>query len=578
MESLNYTSKKILEYLPLGLTFFATYPLISFKLIKTHDFYFPIFRLYALNHEIFLNHQIPPRWLNDFALGYGYPFFNYYAPFAYYLALLFFRFFSLGYIFSIHAVFIAGFIIAYLSTYWWVKEILGPAPAVLSALVYVFFPYRLVQVYVRGAFSEFLASCLFPLVFFLFWRLIYRNIKKSTNWFVLVGSGLFYGLIILTHNIMALIFTPILLAYVLLLIFKCRRQADPIRLLLFSITAFLIGLGISSFFWIPALLEIKYVHIARTTTFVNYKDHFVHFFQLFLPNWGFGGSYKGINDGMSFQIGIAPLFFSFLSLFLYKRFTVSLRVYYLFSWIIAILIIFLMLPYSNVLWEIIKPMAYIQLPWRMLALLALPFSLISGFALYGVQNSKITKTFLIILPVISVFPYIWRSANKDRYIPLLKETQINRYYIWNTEIVSKTFGTTLGNEYLPKWVYKMPTEPAFEPLIIYNTKKKGKFFLKQILNRGIRRKWLISCDGDFLIKLNTFFFPGWRIYVNKAPAEAKINSDGTITLFLPAGDYIIEQIFKDTLVRTVSNCISALVLLIILSYVIIRFSSSFFKK
>src|SRR5579871_3187845 len=69
------------------LSFFAIKPLFHLGFFPVHDAAQPqrIFEMYTSLHE----GMFPVRWVKDFGYGYGYPLFNFYAPFAYYLGAFF---------------------------------------------------------------------------------------------------------------------------------------------------------------------------------------------------------------------------------------------------------------------------------------------------------------------------------------------------------------------------------------------------------------------------------------------------------------------------------------------------------
>jgi len=128
----------------------------------------------------------------------------------------------------------------------------------------------------------------------------------------------------------------------------------------------------ASFFIIPAVLEIKDTY--NFTMFEGYYDfnnHFVSISQLLLDNyWGYGLSYPGINDGMSFAIGTIQLisiiisFILFLSLIKKKKFKDKMGIYFTTCFFCGIFFIFMTTNYSVFLWNTLKFLKYLQFPFR----------------------------------------------------------------------------------------------------------------------------------------------------------------------------------------------------------------------
>ncbi|MBK9050803.1 MAG: hypothetical protein IPL78_07790 [Chloroflexi bacterium] len=110
--------------------------------------------------------HFPVRWMPDANYGYGYPFFNYYAPLSIYIAAAF-RLLGFSYVNAIHLAQLSGFLVAGWGMYslarrWWGSEWAG----VLSAAAYTFAPFHMVNIYVRGdSLAEFWAMAFYPWVF-----------------------------------------------------------------------------------------------------------------------------------------------------------------------------------------------------------------------------------------------------------------------------------------------------------------------------------------------------------------------------------------------------------------------------
>src|SRR3989344_1408196 len=183
-----------------------------FKLLKP-GFYsmqddLQVFRLYEMD-KCFSDFQFPCRCVPDAGYGYGYPQFNFYAPGVYYLGELI-HLLGFQYIDSIKILFVLGFMISALGMFILVKEFFGEIPAVISAFVYTYAPFKAQEVYVRGAISEFWGVALLPFILWFSYKFIKEGGKKN-----FLGLSLSISFLLITHNLLPLIFFPVLLLWIL---------------------------------------------------------------------------------------------------------------------------------------------------------------------------------------------------------------------------------------------------------------------------------------------------------------------------------------------------------------------------
>ena len=167
--------------------------------------------------------------------------------------------------------------------------------------------------------------------------------------------------------------------------------------MLFPAAAFALGLGLSAAFFIPALIEQRYIN--QTQWFGKYYDpfqHFVYFFQLFSPAWGFGISQPGPDDiaqgAMSYQLGAVATLLSVITLVLAGRQPAARRreIWFWGAW--AAVSIFLTLGVSAFAWRYVPIVRFAQFPWRYLMLAILPLSILPGTLIadgeWQMANSK----------------------------------------------------------------------------------------------------------------------------------------------------------------------------------------------
>ncbi len=333
-----------------------------------------------------------PRWSPDWTFGYGYPFFIVYGPLATFVGELFHHFLGLGYEASVKAVLALSILASGLAMYGFVRSWLGRNAGLVAAIAYMTIPYHLVDAYVRAALAESVALIFLPLALWGF-----RETIRRPRLAAILGAGVAYAAIMWTSNLVAMVFTPGLAVYVIALLWwRIRderrtaaegRSSAPSLLrslvchLLAPATAFALGLGLSAAFFVPALVEQAYIN--RTQWFGQYYDpaqHFVYFFQLFDPAWGFGISQPGPNDAaqgaMSFQLGAAATLLALVAAATIRWLRREDRREAVFWALWALVSVFLTLNLSAWVWRHVPLVPYAQFPWRYLMLTLLPLSIL----------------------------------------------------------------------------------------------------------------------------------------------------------------------------------------------------------
>ena len=358
------------------------------------------------------------RWSPDFSWGYGYPFFLIYGPFTSLMGALLVGFLGFGYTQAVEALFAAAIIASGLAMYGYVRSWLGRNAALVAAVTYVFLPYRLVEVYVRASLAEYVALMWLPLILWSV-RAAFQATKpgsgeRRTGSGVLgplLATALTYAGLMITSNLVALIFTPLLALYCLLLLLNRIDEEQPLRRLskesFFPLLAnlirvctapvlgLLLGLLLSAFFWIPALSEGGLVNQDQWYGgYYNPELHFVYPHQLLEPGWGFGISQPGPDDmqqgALSFQLGAVPLALAILALVGLRAIPASRRRELTLLLVWLLLAIFLMLPVSTWAWRNVGFVSFAQFPWRWLMIAALPLAVLAGSA--ALLGGRLSRT------------------------------------------------------------------------------------------------------------------------------------------------------------------------------------------
>ncbi|MGL4651882.1 MAG: DUF6541 family protein, partial [Caldilineaceae bacterium] len=230
--------------------------------------------------------QFYPRWFGDFGFGYGYPVLNYYAPAFYYPpALLHLAGLSVLEATRLTLAVLTGLAavgMAHLARLWTPAVV-----AVVAALVYTASTYRLYDLFVRGALPEYAAFLWLPLLAATLIRVAYAarddGATRKPAATTLVPAALLFAALILTHNLTAM------MAGIAIVFAAIGASVRPlvrgearvvVRVWLHLAAALLLGVLISTWYVIPALVEASWVGIGAETG-AGYLAHFATFGSLF---------------------------------------------------------------------------------------------------------------------------------------------------------------------------------------------------------------------------------------------------------------------------------------------------------
>lgn len=498
------------------------------------------------------NGQFPVRWVSDLGYGYGYPLFNFYGPLPYYVGGLLYSFGFSGFIATKIMIGIGILSAAYIM-YWCASRIFGKMGGLISGVFYVYMPYHSVQLYVRGAIGEYWASIFLPLICLG----IYESFKHK-NWLskLLIGVGL--AGTILSHTLLGYVTLIILLLYLLgVFLFSIYKSSKLTHFSFTILWGIVIGLGISSFFWMPALFEMHYTSVSgQVSSTADFRDHFVCLSQLWYSQWGFGGSQLGCQDGLSFALGKAFIIISLLGgVILFSKATLSQHKQFLFIaggiWIISL---FLMTSISLPVWEIIPRFEYLQYPWRFLTLMMIPMAFIAG-GIVMLSEKKLIKLLLLVI----VLALIYWKGNELARPQYIYDRNVSEF---ETQEELKFRVSKISDEYLPPDFMK-PTrvEDIANTTIIENP----IFTHKQITEKETFKKYEFRAQNETQITLQMVHFPGW-IYIVNGKEQPIILNGGKPVITIPRDFSTLEAKFTNTPIRTIGNLIS-FVFVVVLIYI-----------
>lgn len=506
--------------------------------------------------------HFPARWMPDAAYGYGYPFYNYYAPLSIYVAVLF-RFLGAPYTSAIQFSQLAAFLLAAWAAFELARHWLDDDwAALLASAAYTLAPFHLVNVYVRGdSLAEFWAMALYPLVLLAAHRLLQNDetpgaISARTFPLTRVAAlALSYAALILSHNISALIFSPFLLLYILIAILSQSLHAR--RALLHAAVALLLSLLLSTWFWLPALAETDLVQTGPVTAgYFYYGNHF-RGIDLVQPRILFDWNVAGQT---AFRMGLLQALFivAGLGALLWRAASRPALVFAVAALAIAT---FMITPLSRWLWDALPLLSYTQFPWRFLSVQALAGALVTG-ALALLPGRRLWAIAGALFLLVTTLPSLQvdHLALADADVTPLRQAQ----YEWFTGNI----GTTVSAEYLPHTVQPRPyssswltTGERHAPQIL-----TGDASVRLLSHSAARQRWQANVStGPALVQFPTLYWPGWQARVDgeRQPISATPGS-GLIAVELPAGIHTLDLRLARTPVRLVAELLSLTTVLLLL--------------
>lgn len=472
--------------------------------------------------------QFPVRMVRDLGYGYGYPIFNFYGPLPYYVGG---TMYALGVpaLTATKLMMASAVLLSAVTLFVVVTHFLGWHVGLVSSLLYLYSPYHAVQIYVRGAVGEYWTLVFWPLV-------LYGVFRPN----VVVGALGIAGAII-SHTLMG--YVTVLITFVGISSTWLIKRKIPIP----SVLIVFLGLGLSAFFWLPALAEMGYTSVSgQVSTSAHFADHFVCPGQLWSSIWGFGGSAPGCIDGLSFMLGKTQILLATMGLALWVLRSPKHEVAFLtVGATLGLVGVFMTLPYSEFLWRVIPGFSYLQYPWRFLSVAGFGLSLLGGVILLGIKKNAyqfiaaiFVSMFILVMNMKWFVPQYTYSASSN----IFEDPRDLRFRV-----------SKISDEYLP---FALP-RPKEESETAFDTIAGRK-----LEETATSARYVVESTELAEIVVQKAYFPGWRYWVNNVEVTPRIEK-GLPVLTIGPGQSVIELTFTDTPIRTFGNVLSLVSLLIL---------------
>ncbi len=350
-----------------------------------------------------------PQWVSDANLGCGNATFIFYPPFT------LFSYAAISLITDdmltiLNISVLIGMICSGLAMYFFGRMYMERPAAFFAAVLYMALPYHLIDLFTRSALAEFWAFAWIPAV-------CYFTVKVEESRGHFMWLSLSYAGLLLTHLPSALLFTPFLLLFSIVVLAK----ESNLKSLLRRLAALFLGLGLSSFYLVPALAERGNVNFKVLTADRWFRIGSNFLFSHSLADTTFNRKISIIAVTTCLLSACALIFWVIQR----KGQRSPSRLPELFFAAAGILTFVLMLPVSEILWDTLPVLTYVQFPWRLLTTSTFFASLSAGMlgeralvpaSRTGRRTGAIAA--LAVSAVVALNGYIsWRTVAEAKIFP-----------------------------------------------------------------------------------------------------------------------------------------------------------------
>jgi hypothetical protein len=322
-----------------------------------------------------------------------------YSMFPSAIAAIFIKVFGMSVRFALFSEILLLFFISGLVVYTLIKRITGKKHiAVISACVYILFPYNLTNVYARFAFAEMFIMLIIPLIAWSLYELFTKDNYKLFLPLFVIG----FSLSLFFHSILTVYIFIFVLIYCLL---NYKKLFGKYYFLPIGAAGF-ISLLITSFYWLPL--------------FVNYRD-------LWLSGLGVDSGFRMLeislkNNTQRYDfIGLWILYLPIL-ITAFVLFVKNKKKNYEKKLLFLILLVTAMTTPIFVLWAIFpKFLLMLQFPSRLFIFFALFFALMTAYIFIKRPKNKILIScvcgFLALYNIVQL-PIFWYNLTRTQLIEI----------------------------------------------------------------------------------------------------------------------------------------------------------------
>ncbi|MBI2995623.1 MAG: hypothetical protein HYY52_02815 [Candidatus Melainabacteria bacterium] len=537
------------------LTLISCGPMIFGKSIPSHaDWHIHMEHVYNFK-RCFWQGQWLPRWIDAHTSGYGLPIFNYYAPLVYYFFVLIDLIFR-NPLLSIKWIYITPMLLSTVFGYLYLRRHGSPVASILACAFVIFSPAIHIYIYNTNWPNSTIAI---PFLFLTLYGIdsFDKNKEFDLKSFLITSTG--FACLALSHLATAFVLVLLSVPYFFLSLLLYRTK----KFVKWFFLSYGFGVALSSFYLLPACLEKRFVHTDEILTQGPLWDFSKNFLYTYLDRHRDDGYAWAIFDHRYYEVSNA--LFSLVVLTCLVTLLLNwgkVKLYFIeplrikMASLMFVISFLMMTPVSLYVWLMIKPLQTIQFPWRFttfvltfgVVILVYAFDLIGKilkekFDIYGYKIIIYATgfTFCLLLYVDFINMYHWGWVPEEN---LLKSAI-------SISWASDEYRPNITGD--PDW-RQTDLRHDFSPAI-QSTNPYIDITIKKWLSH--ERMFEIFSPTPHQVRLRTFFFPGWNVYIDGKNTIINIDpKSGAMVFEAPGGKHEITVRFENTPIRKISLYIS----------------------
>jgi hypothetical protein len=425
------------------------------------------------------------------------------------------------------------------------RKMFGNPGSLLAAVVYQMLPFHLIDLYHRGTFGELLAYSWLPLFFYF----LIKTSDSEGSRANMAGLSLSYAALILSHLATAFMFSIVAGAYLLYGMAFLEKKKAIIK------TAVLLaaGLGISTVYLGPAVLERKFIHMGVMSKYI-YSYAGIYLFDSRAP------LFEVFFRFLYITVLVEAVFFLLVFLVSRKSSSTAMRPDTNRFLILAFVgSFFLTTPLSSPVWNRIPQFAFLQFPWRWIIVMEVSLCFLIARA-YSFENvrayrpAKFLKLFVIVF--LALFAQLPMQNIPSASISEADFLRLNRMNQWRNIMDEKP-------EYLPAWanLEDIWSRKRDDRVVTISGRASSSVTEWAPESRTIEVRAL----SDSVIRISSYYYPGWEVTLDGGGIPIDVEKEtGALLVRVSQGVHTIKATFGDTRLRRMSKYISLLSLLFLI--------------